>query len=287
MVFMEYEYRDDFWHNLKPLPNLAFQLCVTLIIMIWTDPRYLIGMIIVSILVAVQAKYPKEWLFAVWITLATALVSSLITLPFSNRDPAWFKVYPTDLILIRILQITPPGTPLVGEILITVGTLLYWLGTLLKIIPLLLFWSVFFWTSNPVELMQTAANFKLPIKVLYVVEAAYYFVPSMTRRIETIINAQKLRGWTTSSNNPFTMIEKYAPLTRPLTSFLLAEVNDVAITAETRAMGATKYVAYKRLRYSITDISFTVISILLLGLAVYLQQDFSILRPWLPYAGML
>jgi energy-coupling factor transporter transmembrane protein EcfT len=224
---------------------------------------------------SIAAKVPRDWYNPAIFTMLVAQPMLILTAP-TVATAAFFKVYPPEWTQIEFLQVTPPGTPLFGYTAFTSGTIL-WVISRTVYIPVLMFtWNAFVYSTSPNDMLQTLRTLKIPYSLVFTAMATYRFLPVMVRKTQTIINAQKLRGFELKSRNPITVIRKYYPITYPMTNYLIDQVDEVAISTKSRGFGTGPVTLTRDFEYKVIDKAMIAISIATIAVAWYLLFTYNI-----------
>jgi len=275
MVFLEYQWRDTFFHRLNPVVKAVLFISISILNTLWLDTRLTSILLLIAIVFAYIGKYPKQWLTIIYIMMITFVITSLLILPYLGTT-AVYKVYPEELMHRIIFVITPEGTPLIGYVYLTVGSIVWLLARLVSIPTLLLVWGMFIYSTKVSDFFEQLLNLKVPFLIIFTVRAAYRFIPIMIRKINTIMSAQKLRGFEAKTKNPITLVKKYAPITYPLASYLVTIVDQVSISTKTRAFGSGNVTILKDFKFTISDYLICSCSISAVVIALYLLLVYNV-----------
>jgi len=220
---------------MNPLTKVMLVLLLGILVTMWWDYRFGLPLFVLIFILSRMAKVPKHWyklLYAVWGAY------SLFRIFYIAYGYSWvFKVYPKELMNIVLLRITPPNTPILGEIKFTVGGLLYLGMSLIQAGSFVLLIFIFFYTTSLADLSYALAKYGIPSPILFIILSLYHYVNIIQRRLLDLMNAQRLRGWELSKN-PITALRRLAPLLVPLTMTSIDLIDKVTIAVRVRAFGA-------------------------------------------------
>ena len=217
-----------------------------------------------------QAGIPWIWYL---LALATTILSPIVfwqTGVLFLYDPKWYVVYDKIFDVGQILiEITPEGFPFIGRAAISIGSLLYQAQILIK--RLLGFAVVYLvlYTTSPSEVVNVLAAAGFPSPVMFIIMAFLRFCVMIQRKVLRIVDAQKLRGVTTTSRNPFKIVKEAFPLIFPMTRLLIELSDEVTKSCEMRAFGVRRVSPYKSVTMNTTDKLLSVITIIIAAFMVY------------------
>ena len=168
---------------------------------------------------------------------------------------------------ILVQPIIPNFIPLIGG----VGTI-YWEGVeyglilSYRLITLILIMPLFLMTTDVNSMSVGLVKLGLPYKFAYMASTALNMIPSLTEQVNTIMDAQKLRGsMVFEEGKMMDKIKAYPALVVPMVIGAMKKSMLVGIAMDARAFGCDKKRTYVQvLTYSKSDIA------ALVGIIVYL-----------------
>jgi len=110
----------------------------------------------------------------------------------------------------------------------------------LRFVVLVESFSVFFLTTSPDHLGLALEQSKVPYEFSFAFTTAVRFVPVLAEEAQTIMDAQKARGWELEKGNFLKRIRNYVPVLIPLIVSAIRRSLELAEAMESRAWGATK-----------------------------------------------
>jgi energy-coupling factor transporter transmembrane protein EcfT len=240
------------------------------------DPRYLIGLLIILIVIWRAAKVPKSW-FAIPLlfSLGSQWASLLFTYPFVKQS---FKVLPSDYADQVLFEIG--FIPTVGHAVYTVGSVWLFFSFILKYFIVVSAAMLIYFTTPVSDVVQFLLKFKkIPNALIFSIIIIFKFFPVMTKLGAEATSAMQLRGWT-SSRNPITFVKAMLPLMSVISRQFMVAVDMVSISLINRAFGAHPMVPHKELPMSKIDYLITICCIIAIVIVYYL-----VITP--PYIGNL
>ncbi|MHA1821692.1 MAG: energy-coupling factor transporter transmembrane component T family protein [Promethearchaeota archaeon] len=114
----------------------------------------------------------------------------------------------------------------------------------LRLINIMIVFSLFFQTTNPDDLTQALTKMFVPYHIAFTISLAFRFVPTLAKEAETIMDAQKSRGLDLTEKGMFKQLRNFIPLVVPLITNSIKRANYIAESLETRAFGDNKNRTY-------------------------------------------
>ncbi len=151
---------------------------------------------------------------------------------------------------------------------------------ILRIVVLMLVFSIYFQTTSPEDLSEALLKLKFPYSLAFSLSLAFRFVPTMATETQIITDAQKSRGHRIEEGGVIKKIRNLIPLLVPLLMNSIRRAFHVAEALETRAFGATKSPqSYFPLYFTSKDWVFSILSVALLGLGLFVHINLANLPP--------
>ena len=123
--------------------------------------------------------------------------------------------------------------------------MLYALRISLNVLNMLLAFAVFVLTTRPVELVEDLERIGFSPKIGYVVSSVFQIVPQMSGTMNTIMDAQRIRGLETEGSL-LTRAKSFLPLISPVVMSSLINTRERAIALEIRGFEAGQKKTYLR-----------------------------------------
>jgi len=275
MVWLEYQYRDTFIHRLNPLTRLVVTASVMLLAGTYLDPVIIAPMFLFALAWCLVAKVPVSW-FKIYIVIIFTSFPFQILTAFLQRSPELYKVIPPEIATRGMFSVT---LPIIGQMVLTYGGTVWVVGHWARMFTGLLMAYALAYTTSVTDIINVMALFHTPSPVLFMMTVCYKFVPQMLRVLNTITEAQTLRGWEAKSRNPLKTVRKLAPLMTPLMRRTGVITEEVAISAQIRAFGAGKVTLTERLSPTIKDYAICTLSLgtLAIGICLMLFYKFGLI----------
>jgi energy-coupling factor transporter transmembrane protein EcfT len=254
-----FEWRDTPIHRMHVIPRIAMFAALSSITSLWMDPRYLLIMLVVALTLFLLAKVPRFWLWMPVILLGSSWIGLITMVPFMTNqnlykvlDPTWASVTFLDV-----------GTfPAFGHIAYTRGSIIWWLGGILRRTDITLLTMALYYTTNIAEISHYLTKAKLPTMVTFSFFVTFRFIPVMMKLSSDITSSQKARGWEMKTRNPVIFIRKMYLLMYPIARQFMRTTDIVTLSVVNRAFGANPIRPHKHTPIKTINI---VISVLLLA----------------------
>jgi energy-coupling factor transport system permease protein len=211
--------RDSILHRLDPRSKMALLLSLLLLAVAAEHP-IVPGVLLLCVFGAAQAG-------GVWRALKRVRVLLLIIGLFSMITWSLFA---------------KGVTPLFGPV--TLESLLYGLGTGLKLVATIAGSVVFLASTKNEEIATGLIRIGLPYNVAFAFSMALRLVPTFVGAGATIVQAQKSRGLDVESGTLLERIRKHLPLIVPIFASAIRSTNHLAMALESKGFGARKQRTY-------------------------------------------
>lgn len=129
---------------------------------------------------------------------------------------------------------------------------------------------IFISITRQEELFFALRKFFVPFKPSFALSLSMRFVPVILNLIETVIQAQRARGYELSGN-PFKRAKKVIPLIGPVLLYVLRWTDKLSIALEARGFSSENRVDYYVWKMELRDYLFLFISLLLSGFIIFLR----------------
>ncbi|MDH5806472.1 MAG: energy-coupling factor transporter transmembrane component T [Candidatus Methanomethylicaceae archaeon] len=221
-------------HKIDPRAKLVYLILFTILVVYYSNPIILSLIFISSIPIVILGKVIDKW-------------------KISIRSALFFIIF---IFIFNFIGIFWSTGSLENSIILSIAMSI-------RFLALISIFSTFFLTTSPEDLMQSMIQLKVPYEYALTFNMSMRFVPTLSRELQIIIDAQKSRGLELERGSIFQKIKKYIPILIPLiiSSFRRAEM--IADAMESRAFGASKRrTSLYTLTMSLKDYVFIFISLI-------------------------
>lgn len=198
-------------HKIDPRAKLVYLILFTMLIVYYSNPIILSLIFIMSIPMVFLGKVTDKW-------------------KISIRGALFFIIF---IFIFNFIGIFWSTGSLENSIILSIAMSI-------RFLALISIFSAFFLTTSPEDLMQSMIQMKVPYEYALTFNMSMRFVPTLSRELQIIIDAQKSRGLELEKGSIFQKVKKYIPILIPLiiSSFRRAEM--IADAMESRAFGASE-----------------------------------------------
>lgn len=264
-TWYEYSPRDTFLHKLNPVSRLTLIFSLLFLVSFYYDPRYLGVLLVMASAMYHSARVPKKWLL-ILIPVVGWRLGEFILVGMGQYNPELFKVWPQEVVSRVIFEV---HLPIVGDVRMIMGALLWVLGQTLHIVIGILLTLTLIYTTPLNDYVKLMRKFRFPPQITYVMTVALKFVPDIFRMYQSIQVAQRLRGWAVRTKNPIKAAKLALPLMVPLAREIIRYVDRLEISSQLRAFGATTVKYHVELKMTKKDYAVCIVTIVAVIIAMY------------------
>lgn len=156
----------------------------------------------------------------------------------------------------------------------------YSLVVCLRIVVIMMTFSVFFQTTLPDDLMQALMKMHVSYPTAFSLALAFRFVPTMASETEIITEAQKSRGHRIEEGGIWQQIRNIFPLIIPLMMNSIRRAYNVAEALEARGFGGyPTRTNYYPLKMKTSDYIFIFLNLVFFGVGLFISFNINSLFP--------
>jgi energy-coupling factor transport system permease protein len=209
--------------------KLAIALLATGLAFLWEDPRLMTGLALGVVLLCLLARIRPSYLWRVLLVLLPFCVIVLLTQGLWNtavgRTPLWG---------------TPANWPLVGgRLTLTSEGLAYGAMVILRTLTLILVIPLAIFTTDLNALTVGLVRMHVPFKVAFVFTATLRFIPMLFGEIQSITDAQRLRGLALEKMNVGQRLVVYSRIAVPLILGAMTRSQQTEVALAARAFSGS------------------------------------------------
>lgn len=254
--------RKSLFHGLDGSIKLLMLIAWTFFAFAFMDARVFLAMIVLGVVILKVSKLPNKaiWPLLLFIFIFTVFNSAfllLITPEFGSQlTGTYTKVFGA------------------GFYTITFETIFYCITLSLKYIAIMPITILFLFTTHPSNFASSLNRIGVPYRVAYSVSIALRYIPDVKAEVENIINAQEARGVAFRKGDASIgkRLKNYATVMMPLLLSSFNRIEVVSNAMDLRGFGKNKKRTwYYRRKYSKLDITFAVLSLIVLILAIAIK----------------
>ncbi len=257
-----YKARNTLVHRLTGASKLLMVVLVSIAAMITYDTRFLLAIIIGSLLMFVLSGTKLKELKVILMLIGTMLVlNTVLIFLFSPEEGV--HIYGSRQVICHLF----------GSYDLTREQLFYQFNVVIKYFSIMPLALIFFVTTEPSEFASSLNKLGVSYKVAYSVALALRYIPSVQREFHDISQAQQARGIDLSRKARLsTRVKGATAILFPLVFSSMDKIETIANAMELRSFGKGKQRTWYRARpFATLDFVMIGISVLLVLIAVWLN----------------
>lgn len=224
--------RDSLFTRLDFRPKLLMVAVISTVAFVWESPITLAALMLVLIatclLVGVKAGYIK--------TIVTMMIPFyillLVTHGFWNTDQV--KMLTNQSMLTPIFTF-PESWWLIGGGSFSWEGFLYGLGVIFKTLTLVMVIPLAIFTTEVNNMIVGMVQAKVPYKLVFIFSSTLRFFPLLFEEIQTIIEAQRLRGLAVEKMGPVKRVRVYGKVAVPLILGAMVKSQQLEVVLQSKA----------------------------------------------------
>jgi len=262
-VFLEYQPGDTFLHRLDARTKLAGFLLMVIAVFLFSNPWYNLAVLLVCMVLAFSIRISSKKLKATFLTLLPILILIILLSSISYAPGAFQRPF-SKIILFSL----PPGDLMVG----TVGGLMMGISLSLRIFTLVISSTILTVTTPLDDFLQILKKMHVSYKIAFIITTAIRFIPTMEKKAQQIIEAQRARGAKFHESNFVKRIKAYVPVMIPMIVESLRMSENLAMAMLNRGFGATPHwTVLQEIKARPVDIILSIIMLIVLTLLIMLK----------------
>jgi energy-coupling factor transport system permease protein len=254
--------RDSVFTRLDFRAKLVAASAVTLVAFAWESPA-LTALLLVSVLVTgLVAGVKPRYLRRVFTLLAPFYLLLLITQGFFAGELLLAR---TGEEMLTPLFSLPASWWLVGGATMTTEGVLYGLAVIFKTLTMVLVLPLVIFTTDVNAMVVGLVKSGMPYKVAFVFSSTFRFFPLLFDEIQTIIEAQRLRGLAFEKMGPLRRARVYARIAVPLILGAIVKSQMTEVVLQSKAFSGSSDRTYlHEARFAPLDYAVVAASLLVL-----------------------
>lgn len=203
-----YQDRDTPIHRLDPRVKLLWWLAINVTLATWNDPIFLF-VLLASIFLygrvaGISVRENLKHLVPVLPFVAFVLLANIAF---------WRPPDPAEAHLIG--DLIPEGFPVLPAVPLYWETLIFSVGTLIRLLVLVLSTLVLIKTVSPSELALAIVKMGVPPEIGMALSMTIAYIPVVIEQLTAVMEAQQSRAWNTKVSNPIARFRAYVPIAIP------------------------------------------------------------------------
>ncbi len=262
--------RESLFTRLDFRSKLAMLTAFTVVALLWSSPLLGALLLLVALALALLAGVDLSFIRRFLALMSPFFVIILLTHGFLNTvqiERALGVERLTPLVEL------PAGWWVVGGLTLTREGLLYGVSVVLKTVTMTLAVPLAVFTSNVDQMIVSLVRMRVPHKLAFVLSSTLRFVPLLFSELQTIIEAQRLRGLAFERMGPARRVRVYARIAVPLILGALMRSQQLEIVLQAKAFSGARERTYLH-EVSLVGADYAVIAASAAFLAVALAAFF-------------
>jgi energy-coupling factor transport system permease protein len=213
-----YQDRGTFIHRLDPRVKLLWWLSINITLATWNDPICLFLLLVSVFIYGRVAGIPiRQSLSNLLPVLPFIIFVLLANLAFWRPEHG--------VAAHQIGYIVPPGTPVIPAIPIYWETIVFSIGTILRLLILVSSSLLLIKTVSPSELALAVTKMGIPPEIGMALSMTIAYIPVVVGQLLSVMEAQQSRAWKVKTSNPVARFRAYVSISIPtfFRSFQAAE----------------------------------------------------------------
>lgn len=224
--------RDSLFTRLDFRPKLFMMVVLTIIAFLWESPAAQLGLALVILLACLVSGVRLQYLRTILLIMLPFYILLLITHGFFNIDQVKALTGKSELTPIFTF---PSSWWLIGGAGMTWEGFLYGINVILKTLTIILVVPLVIFTTDVDNMIIGMVRARIPYKIAFIFSATLRFFPLLFSEINTIIEAQRLRGLAMEKMGPIQRIQVYAKVAVPLILGAMVKSQQLEVVLQSKA----------------------------------------------------
>jgi energy-coupling factor transport system permease protein len=224
--------RDSLFTRLDFRPKLLMIVVISTVAFVWESPVALAGLTLVLVLASLLAGVKMGYIKTIFTVMIPFYVLLLVTHGFWNTDQV--KALTDKDVLTPIFTI-PRSWWVIGGASMSVEGFLYGIAVIFKTLTLVLVIPLAIFTTEVDNMIVGMVRARVPYKLVFIFSSTLRFFPLLFEEIQTIIEAQRLRGLAMERMGPIKRIRVYAKVAVPLILGAMVKSQQLEVVLQSKA----------------------------------------------------
>jgi energy-coupling factor transport system permease protein len=204
-----YRDRGTVVHRLDPRVKLLWWLSINITLATWNDPLFLLALLAsvfgFARLAAISTRELAKHLLPVLPFVLLVLIANIAV---------WRPPEPAQARLIGYL--IGEGVPVLPAVPLYEATIVFSIGTMIRLLALVSSTIVLIKTVSPSELALAVVKLGVPPEIGMTLSMTISYIPVVIGQLTTVMEAQQSRAWKVSTSNPVARFKAYIPISIPI-----------------------------------------------------------------------
>ncbi len=221
---LAYQDRGTVIHRLDPRVKLLWWLSINVTLATWNDPLFLLLLLISVFIYGRVASIPLKQTLQTLVPVLPFILFVVIANIAFWRPPHHTAAH-------MIGYIVQPGTPVIPPIPLYWETIVFSIGTMLRLLTIVTSALMLIKTVSPSEMALAITRMKVPPEIGMALSMTIAYIPVVVGQLISVMEAQQSRAWKVKTSNPIARFRAYASISIPtfFRSFQAAETMAAAM----------------------------------------------------------
>ncbi len=224
--------RDSLFTRLDFRPKLLMIAVISTVAFVWESPIALAALALVLVIACLLAGVKAAYIKTVVRVMIPFYILLLITHGFWNTDQV--KALTGKEVLTPLFTF-PANWWLIGGGGMSVEGLLYGWAVIFKTLALMLVIPLSIFTTEVDNMIVGLVRAKVPYKLVFIFSSTLRFFPLLFEEIQTIIEAQRLRGLAVEKMGPVKRVRVYSKVAIPLILGAMVKSQQLEVVLQSKA----------------------------------------------------
>ena len=224
--------RDSLFTRLDFRPKLLMVAVVSTVAFVWESPIALAALMVFLIVVSLAAGVKPGYIRTIITIMIPFYILLLITHGFWNTDQVKSL---TNQEVLTPLFCFPENWWLIGGGCMSVEGFLYGWAVIFKMLTLVLILPVAIFTTEVNNMIVGMVRAHIPYKLVFIFSSTLRFFPLLFEEIQTIIEAQRLRGLAVEKMGPVKRVRVYGKVAVPLILGAMVKSQQLEVVLQSKA----------------------------------------------------
>jgi energy-coupling factor transport system permease protein len=233
--------RDSFFTRLDFRPKLLLMGVITVIVFVWESPllQFATALLLVVVCLAVGVKF--SYIRLVLTVMIPFYILLLLTHGFFNIQQV--EALTGKTVLTSIFRF-PSNWWLIGGGSMSLEGFMYGVQLIFKTLTLTLVIPLGVFTTDVDTMIVGMVKARIPYKIAFIFSSTLRFFPVLFQEIQTIIEAQRLRGLAIEKMNPIQRLSVYSKVAVPLILGAMVKSQQLEVVLQSKAFSGSPLRTY-------------------------------------------
>ncbi len=224
--------RDSIFTKMDFRPKLVMVAVVSTVAFVWESPIALAGLLIFIVVISLLAGVKGSYIRTIFTMMIPFYILLLITHGFWNTEQVKALTQQETL---HPLFTFPENWWLIGGASMSVEGFIYGVAVIFKTLTLVLVLPVAIFTTDVNNMIVGMVRAKIPYKLVFIFSSTIRFFPLLFEEIQTIIEAQRLRGLAMEKMGPIKRVRVYGKVAIPLILGAMVKSQALEVVLQSKA----------------------------------------------------